>query len=313
MAPAASFYCVADQRYFPGAVALVNSIRLVGHREPIVVLDCGLTGPQRRLLEPEVELITRPAGTPPWLLKTVAPLERPAPVMTLLDADLVLTRPLTELIDRADPGRLVAFENPVDRYVPEWGELLDLGETTRGAYLSSAAIVVDRALGERVLGLMEDRQRFVDFDLTHWRENAADYPFTFADQDVFNAILSTVIDRGVVVGLDQRLAPTPPFAGLALVDEDALRCAYEDATEPFLVHHHVVKPWLEPTHHGIYSRLLRRLLIGEDLAIRVPESEVPAHLRRGLRAAAMRARVNLREWLRWHVVEPARRRGQDKA
>ena len=60
-----SFYCVADQRYFPGAVALVNSIRLVGHREPIVLLDCGLTPAQRRLLEPEVELVTRPPGTPP--------------------------------------------------------------------------------------------------------------------------------------------------------------------------------------------------------------------------------------------------------
>ena len=36
-------YCVADSRYFPGAVGLVNSLRLVGHREPILVLDTGLT------------------------------------------------------------------------------------------------------------------------------------------------------------------------------------------------------------------------------------------------------------------------------
>ncbi len=85
--------------------------------------------------------------------------------------------------------------------------------------------------------------------------------------------------------LDQRLAPTPPFYGLQPDRaERTLRCAYGDAVEPYLVHHHSVKPWLEPTHHGVYSQLLRRLLIGDDLAIRVPE-------RAGAAAAAKRARA----------------------
>ena len=47
--PAAAFYCVADERYFLGAVGLINSLRLVGHTEPIFLLDCGLTAAQRRL------------------------------------------------------------------------------------------------------------------------------------------------------------------------------------------------------------------------------------------------------------------------
>ena len=51
----AAFYCVADERYFLGAVGLVNSLRLVGHDEPIYLLDCGLTDDQRELLEPEVD------------------------------------------------------------------------------------------------------------------------------------------------------------------------------------------------------------------------------------------------------------------
>ena len=38
----AAFYCVADERYFLGAVGLINSLRLVGHDEPIHLLDCGL-------------------------------------------------------------------------------------------------------------------------------------------------------------------------------------------------------------------------------------------------------------------------------
>jgi hypothetical protein len=300
------FYCVADARYFPGAVALINSIRLVGHREPIVVLDCGLSQIQRHLLEGEVELITRPAGTPPWLLKTIAPLERPADAMVLLDADLVLTSHLGELIRPAAEGRMVAFRNPVDRFVPEWGALLGLGEARRGAYLSTAALVTDRELGVRVLGLMDEKQSIVDFERTHWRANEAAYAFTFADQDVFNGILATVIDRDQVEALDERLAPTPPFAGLQLLDERSLRCAYEDGTQPYLVHHHVVKPWLEPTHHGIYSRLLRRLLIGDELAVRIPSDEIPPHLRRGPGAALRRTAVNVRERLRWHVLDPVR-------
>lgn len=307
MVASGSLYCVADSRYFPGAVALVNSIRLVGHRERIVLLDCGLTAAQRRLLEPEVELVTRPPGTPPWLLKTVAPLERPADVMVLLDVDLVVVRRLDEVVERAAEGRLVAFENPVQRFVPEWGDLLGLGQAHPRPYLSSAAVAADRTLGERVLGLMDEHQGVVDFAQTHWRANTADYPFTFADQDVFNGILATVIDDDLVVGLDERLAPTPPFAGLRLLDEDNLRCEYADGLQPYLVHHHVVKPWLEPTHHGIYSRLLRRLLIGDDLAITVPAAEIAAHLRSGPRAAAIRARVNAREWLRWHLIEPVAR------
>ena len=36
-----TFYTVADARFWLGAVALVNSLRLVGHKEPVVVLDLG--------------------------------------------------------------------------------------------------------------------------------------------------------------------------------------------------------------------------------------------------------------------------------
>ena len=41
-APRAAFYCVADERYFLGAVGMLNSLRLLGHAEPIYVLDCGV-------------------------------------------------------------------------------------------------------------------------------------------------------------------------------------------------------------------------------------------------------------------------------
>ena len=35
-----------------------------------------------------------------------------------------------------------------------------------------------------------------------------------------------------------------------------------------MIHQYVRKPWLEATYHGVYSRLLRRLLIADDVAVR---------------------------------------------
>ena len=89
---------------------------------------------------------------------------------------------------------------------------------------------------------------------------------------------------------------------------DSLRCAHESGIEPLVIHHWLAKPWLEPTHHGVYSQLLSRLLVGDDLAIRIPPEQVPLRLRKGPLAYAARKRVNVRERFRWHVAEPLRRR-----
>ena len=95
-----AFYCVADSRYFLGAVGMVNSLRVHGHSDPVYVLDCGLDPDQRDLLAPHATLVPAPSEAPPWLLKTVAPLRHPAEVMVLIDADMIATRSLSELIDR---------------------------------------------------------------------------------------------------------------------------------------------------------------------------------------------------------------------
>src|SRR5215210_3169387 len=107
----AAFYCVADARHFIGAVGLINSLRLLGHAEPVFVLDCGLEPSQRELLSAEARIVAAPSDAPPWLLKTVAPLAHPAEVMVLIDADMIVTRSLAEPIETASAGSLVAVEN----------------------------------------------------------------------------------------------------------------------------------------------------------------------------------------------------------
>src|SRR5205823_2574176 len=57
-----AIYAVADRNYFIGAVALLNSLRLVGHDEPLFLIDAGLTPAQRQLLAPHVRLVAAPEG-----------------------------------------------------------------------------------------------------------------------------------------------------------------------------------------------------------------------------------------------------------
>jgi hypothetical protein len=299
-----AFYCVADERYFLGAVGTINSLRLLGHREPIVLLDCGLTATQRGLLEGHVTLVDAPVDAPPTLLKTIAPLERPAETQVLIDTDLIPTRPLTALIEEAAAGRIVAFRNDMDRWVPEWADVLDLGPVPRRPYIAFALVCMHGELAEEVLRLIADRQARIEIQRTMWGRDEPGYALRYADQDVLNAVLASRVEPERVVALDDRLVPVPPFSGLRVADSESLRCVYIDGSEPYAVHHFIVKPWLEPTYDGVYSQLLRRLLAGPGLAIRVPDEMIPRRFRAGALAYVERKRINVGQRLRYHVREP---------
>ena len=118
---ARSFYSVADREYFLGAVALINSLRLVGHRERMVILDCGLAEEQRDLLGREATIVTVSQNDletlPRFLLRDRAPLLRPAETMILLDADIIVTRSLEPIFKLAQAGKIIAFDDPLgDRF-----------------------------------------------------------------------------------------------------------------------------------------------------------------------------------------------------
>src|SRR6185437_15799363 len=72
-----AFYAVANEPHFLGLVALLNSLRLQGHGDPLLVADCGLAGWQRELLVPHAEVVEADRGIPPYLLKPVLPRARP--------------------------------------------------------------------------------------------------------------------------------------------------------------------------------------------------------------------------------------------
>jgi lipopolysaccharide biosynthesis glycosyltransferase len=224
--------------------------------------------------------------------------------MVLLDCDLIVTRPLTEVLALAREGKIVAFQHDHQRHDSRWGELLRLGAVPRRTYLDFAMLGLGASTGGAVLERLEELQTYIDFERTMWGSHDMSYPLVYADQDVLNAIVAATVNPREIVVLDSRLAPVPPFEGLSVRDACKLRCAYDDGVEPIVVHHFLVKPWREPTHHGVYSKLLRRLLICEDVAVQVPEGAIPRRWRRGVRAWLGRSHVNARERIRFHLRGP---------
>lgn len=280
-----AFYTVADRRFFPGLVALLNSIRLVGHDEPLFVVDAGLTAEQRELLGDRVTLV--PAPSPPLpavFLAPVGPQQHPAEVAVLIDADIIVTRPLGELIEAARGGRVVGFTDCPDngdRFFPAWASALGLGPLRRQPYLNAGLLIFPHSLSGRLLPPWTEGQTTIGTRGTRYGKGRLEDPFYFADQDVLNAVLAARFEPAELRILDHRLAPHPPFHRVSLIDEERLSCRYEDGAEPFLLHHVLAKPWLKATRSSVYSTLLTRLLLSADVCLRLDPSTLPTRLRRG--------------------------------
>jgi hypothetical protein len=303
-----AFYCVCDADHFIGAVALLNSVRLVGHDEPFVIVDCGLARWQRARLERVATLVSPEEELPPMLLKAVGPLAHPADVMVVLDADVIVTRPLYELMDAAATDQIVAFaNNNPDRFFPEWGDLFGVGNPRRQTYVASGHLFVSRSLGERFFPLFHETQRRLDVQQTLLGNRGLittvtpSDPFYYPDMDALNALLSTCMRPHELLAVEYRLAPHAPFDGVELVDARTLTCTYEDGTEPLILHHVLSKPWLVPTRRNPYSLLLPRLLLGDDVELRLEPKDVPRRLRFGALAEVDRVRSDVQAFLRRYL------------
>jgi hypothetical protein len=290
-----ALYSVSNTAHFPGVVALLNSLRMVGHEEPLIIIDAGLTAEQRARLAPHARVIAAPRGTPVMFLAPYGPTLQPAEIAVVLDADTIVVRALTELIGEAERGRFVTVLNTPpnhDRFFPEWRAALSLGELRRMPYINAGQMIIPAGIGARIYGPWTRGQTTIGTETTRYGRAKLNEPFYFADQDVLNAVLAAELDPGEIVILDHRFAPHPPFPGLELVDETRLACRYRDGESPFILHHIMAKPWLSATPTNIYSRLLSRLLLEPDVRLRMAPAELPLRLRKGALAGADRRRAH---------------------
>jgi hypothetical protein len=298
---ATAFYTMADSTHFLGVVGLVNSLRLLGHREEILILDCGLSLEQRELLAPCASVIVGSNSTHPTLLKAHLPLVHPANVMIVLDADVIVTRSLTSLIEQARYGRIIVFRNDQDRHKSEWGPALGLGRIKRRPYINAGHFILPRDLGLSVLYSYQEAVAKISLPRNGPpRSTCTRDIFYYSDQDVLNAVLGAKVPESQILYLSPWNAAFTPFKGVR-TDLATLRSSFDDEREIFLLHHILDKPWLSPQPDSPYSVLLRRLLNSEDVAIRIPQKFIPLRLRFGTTARAAQALASLRATVRRNV------------
>jgi hypothetical protein len=299
-APDVAFYCVTDNRHFLGFVALLNSLRLLGHDEPVFLVDAGMTTEQRDTVSAHTTVLPALEGAPSILLKPFGPLEHPASVAILLDADIVVVRRLTSLVEAARDGKLVAFLNNEpnhERFFPEWSSALALPMLRPRPYVAAGQLFIPESLNQVVLAPWNDALQRIDVERTWAACGRLSDPFYFGDMDAFNAIVGAYLDADQIMALPHRLAPLPPFQGVRLVDKGRLDCRYDDGTHPFLLHHALAKPWLTATSSNVYSMLLPRLLLAPDVAVRLGPEQLPVRLREGWLAPPARAWANAQSLL----------------
>jgi hypothetical protein len=289
--PDAMFFVVSDAAFFLGAVALVNSLRLAGHREPVCVVDNGLTAAQRAVLEAHVEVLDAPASVPAVFLAPYGPRQRDPEIAVLLDADILVTRPLFELLEHARAGLIVAFvDDPpcANRFFPEWQRFLGAGPLRRHLYVNAGQLVVPASAGETLFEEWARAQSHLALPATRYGRGRLEDPFYFADQDVLNAVLAAHFSDDQLMILEHRLAPHAPFPGLSVLDPVQVVCQYGDGTRPYVLHHVLAKPWLKSTRTNAYSQLLPRLLLADDVEIRIDPGLLPLRLRTGRAAEGAR-------------------------
>lgn len=295
-----AFYCVCDRTHFLGLVALVNSLRLVGHHEPIYVLDCGLDAQQRRLLDPETALEAAERDLHPVLLKNVLPRRRPADVMVVVDVDVIFTRRIDGLVElaRREEKPIFFLNDRTDRFHPEWEEL-GFGPPVRHDYLAVGQYVLPAAAGLVFLELFDEALLRLDVSKTLVNPSIRPSdPFYYPEMDVFNALIGTAIPFDGFTLANRDLVAYWPFTGLRVEDERTLACVDREGNRPALLHHILDKPWLAPVPASAFTRLMTRLLCGPDVAIRVPRSLIPRRLRSGPAGGVARRSLPLRAWSR---------------
>jgi hypothetical protein len=285
--PKTTFFTVADERFFPGAVCLLNSLRLTGNEGELVILDIGLRADQRRRLAPHARLVEPPADVrrEAFLLKPFPHVLDPEGIVVLIDSDMIVTRRLDPLLELADGGKVCLFADVDDRWFAEWEDGFGLAAPPRRqSYLNSGFIALSTNHWPALLRrFWETCQRIPPEQL---RAAGADWtqPFWNADQDAINALLMSEVDADSVMELPLEESPSPELLDrVRVTDEQSLSCELGEH-RPYMLHYWggpkpwQAQAWMRVTRNA-YVRLMPRVLFAADAPVRMRPAELPLWLR----------------------------------
>jgi hypothetical protein len=291
----ARFVTIADSGYFPGLVALVNSLRLQGHREPITVLDLGLSSVQRAALEQHCDFVVPSPDVVrhPWLMHPYACALRPADAVIYIDSDIIVTSPLDEIIASASAGRICVFANaPPTRWFAQWEQVFGLRQPPRHqTYVNAGFLAFSPARFPSLASRWWDFCGRLIGEPTVLDTGEFESPTAFASQDALNALLMSEVELGQIEFqplLAEAQGPVQLHRA-RVVDRARLQCRLDGHPTTLLHTWSSPKPW-EPEaakklRRSAYLRCLRRLVVAPDVAVRLPAADAPAWLRPGPRGA----------------------------
>lgn len=295
----ATFYTVADERFFIGVACLVNSLRATGNRGEIVVLDNGFSSSQRARLEPHVRLVdVAEVRGLPTLMKPFPQLLDPRGVVVMIDSDVIITRNLDPIVELAAAGQICAFADIDDqrnRQIPEWEQIFELERPLRRQnYVNAGFIALSTDRHPQMLARYWELCSKVPADA--YLASGADYdqPFWGGDQDVLNALLMSEVDPGAITELPEQEGPSPGWHRQVRIEDPAtLRCSLAGHF-PYLLHYWgSPKPWQRQSwmrvERGAYVELMPRVLFADDVTVAADPREVPPWMRPGARPAAARS------------------------
>ncbi len=314
------FFSMCDARYFLGAVALVNSLRIVGHHEPVSVLDLGLTSEQRSILGRECDVVQldRDPGDHPFTFQPYPAVLDCTGIGLIVDSDVIVTQRLDPLVAAARRGTVAAFADRIDRCEEEWSTLFGLRSPLVPGlqYLNTGVVAFDAVTHHSFMTRWWQLCRDMHFEAGR----SATDPLAYADQDAFNALLmSEDVGRRGPDPAPTMVMGARNLAETRITDVDRLACEQEG--RPVAALHSVSspKPWTHDSRRlmrrNAYVTCLRRCLSGPDLAIALDDTQLPTWLRGTRRAAAelhamqhaYSLRVNVSRG-RTRLLEVARRR-----
>jgi hypothetical protein len=285
------FYTIADQSYFLGLVAMVNSLRFHGHRDPVTVLDLGLLSKQRAVLQEQCEFVVPPDGVGhhPWMIAPYVCLARPADTVIYIDSDIIVTRPLWKILDSVQQGRVCVYEDEQPmRWFAEWKEIFGLRSPPRKQkYVSAGFVAFSTVYFPTLLSRWSECCERMVGHPTDFETPGLLSPTAYPDQDALNALLMSEVAPAQI-----HLQPANIAAqGLAqlqrarVVDVQHLDCRLDGAPLTLLHASGSPKPWQRAAAKRLrstsYLLCLRRMLVGRDVTVPISPQHVPIWLRRG--------------------------------
>lgn len=287
-----TIYTMGDSNYFVGIIALINSVFLTmdDSEVAVVVLDLGLSPRQRDLIGRHCRVMDRTAELQghPWYLTPYAYFDEPDGTIAIIDSDIIVTRSLTNILQTAESGSICVYPDPDStRWFDSWEEVFSLRAPLRpkAPYMNAGFVALSTEAQPEFL------RRWWDLcQLIAQRDQVGTTPepaLKYAGQDALNALLLSEISPDAT-----NLLPTgsvrysaDQMAEIQVQDLHTLACVANGHPVDILHSIGAPKAWQRAAWRSVrptgFLRLLRRVLLGDDVRIRLGNDDLVPWLRAG--------------------------------